>query len=94
MGIMANMVTKIHDRKVQLSVTVQPKLKLFVEEFASKHGVKISSIVSQCLEDFANKQKIALMEEGYKEMAEENRLLAEQFLPDVLETWPVSNADS
>jgi len=34
------------------------------------------------------------MEEGYREMAEENILLAEQFLPIALETWPRQGADS
>jgi len=28
------------------------------------------------------------MEEGYKEMADENRKLAEQSLPIISETWP------
>jgi len=88
------MVTQINGRKVQLSVTVNPELKALAEEIASENKTTPSGIVSQCLEELAQKRKTALMEEGYREMATENRLLAEQFLPIALETWPMPSADS
>jgi len=34
-----------------------------------------------------------LLEEGYREMAEENKLLAERFLPIAPETWPREDDD-
>lgn len=75
-------------RKVQLSVTVSPELKAAAEEIAKENNTTTSGLVSRCLEEMARKRTIKLMEEGYREMAEENRLLAEQFLPIALETWP------
>lgn len=88
------MVMQTKVRKVQLSVTVNPKLKALAEELASENKTTPSGIVSQCLEELAQRRKAALMEEGYREMAAENRLLAEQFLPIALETWPMTNTDS
>ena len=82
------MVVQTTRRKVQLSVTVRPELKAAAEEIAKESNTTPSGIVSRCLEELARKHTIKLMEEGYREMAEENRLLAEQFLPIALETWP------
>ncbi len=82
------MLTQTTGRKIQLSVTVRPELKVLAEEIAKENNTTISSIVSQCLEEIARKRTIKLMEEGYREMAEENKLLAEQFLSIALETWP------
>ena len=82
------MVLQAARRKARLSVTVAPELKAAAEEIAKENNTTPSGIVSRCLEELARKRTIKLMEEGYREMAEENRLLAEQFLPIALETWP------
>ena len=88
------MVTRTTGRKVQLSATVRPELKILVEELANENNTTKSSIISQCLEEIARKRTIKLMEEGYREMAEENKLLAEQSLPIALETWPRQGVNS
>lgn len=72
----------------KLTISLPKKLISFADEIASERKISRSRVVAQCLEEFAQKRKIKLMEEGYREMAEENRLLAEQFLPIALETWP------
>ncbi len=82
------MVTRIKERKVQLSATVRPELKILAEEIAKENNTTKSGIISQCLEEIARKRIIKLMEEGYREMSEENKLRAEQSLPIALETWP------
>lgn len=82
------MVIQTGGRKVQLSATVRPELKVLAEQIAKENNTTKSGVISQCLEEIARKRTINLMEEGYREMAEENKLLAEQFLPIALETWP------
>ena len=67
------MVTQTTGRKVQLSATVRPELKAMAEEIAKESNTTPSGIVSQCLEELAQKRMIALMEEGYKAMAKENK---------------------
>lgn len=79
---------------VRLSITVKPELKAIASEIARENKTSCSKVISQCLEELAQKRTIKLMEEGYREMAEENRLLAEQFLPIALEVWPRQSADS
>jgi len=82
------MVVQTAKRKVRLSITVNPELKALAKEIADETNTTPSGMISQYLEGIARKRMIKLMEEGYQEMAEENRLLAEQSLPLVLETWP------
>lgn len=71
-----------------ITVSIPSKLVSVVEEIVKEMKTNRSKVISQCLEEMARKRTIKLMEEGYREMAEENRLLAEQFLPIALETWP------
>jgi metal-responsive CopG/Arc/MetJ family transcriptional regulator len=71
-----------------ITVSIPKRLIAVVEEIVKENKTNRSKVISQCLEELARKRNIELMEEGYREMAEENRLLAEQFLPIALETWP------
>ncbi len=82
------MVTQIKRGKDSISITVEPDLIAVVDEIRKETNTTRSGVISKCLEELARKRTIKLMEEGYREMAEENRLLAEQFLPLALETWP------
>lgn len=75
-------------KTAKLTISLPKNLISFADEIAHERKISRSKVVSQCLEEFAQKRTIKLMEEGYREMAEENRLLAEQFLPIALETWP------
>ena len=88
------MATQATKRKVQLSATVRPDLKVLAEEIAKENNTTTSGLISQYLEELAERRRIKLMEEGYKSMAEENRLLAEQSLSIALETWPRQGDDS
>jgi len=67
------MVTQITGRKVQLSATVRPELKALVEKIADESNAKVSWVISQCLEELAERRTAVLMEEGYKAMAKENK---------------------
>ena len=77
-----------------ITVSIPSRLVAVVEEVVKENKTNRSKVISQCLEEFAQKRMAKLMEEGYREMAKENRLLAEQFLPIALETWPRQGADS
>lgn len=77
-----------------ITVSVPSRLVSVIKEIVKEEKTNRSKVISQCLEEFAQKRMEKLMEEGYREMAKENRLLAEQFLPIALETWPRKGADS
>ncbi len=87
-------VTMAVQTKIRFTITTRPELKAVADEVAKENKTSRSKVISQCLEELAQKRTIKLMEEGYREMAEENRLLAEQFLPIALEVWPRQSADS
>ena len=80
------MVARTVRRKVRLSVTVSPELKALAEEIADETHSTASGVISQCLEEIAKKRFDRLMEDGYREMAEENLALAEKSFPIAFET--------
>ena len=80
--------------KVKYSIFTRRDLQAVADEVAKENNTSRSQVISQCLEELAQRRMAKLMEEGYQEMAEENRLLAEQFLPIALETWPKRGKDS
>lgn len=67
------MVTQTTRRKVQLSVTVRPELKIMAEELAKENNTTPSGIVSDCLEELARNRKETLMVKYYETMASEHR---------------------
>ncbi len=73
-----------------VTISIPKRLVVFVEQIVkeSKTNTNRSKVISQCLEDMAEKRMIELMEEGYREMTDENMRLAEQSLPIISETWP------
>jgi len=84
------MVTQTNGRKVQLSATVTPELKVLVEKIADENNAKVSWVVSQCLEELAQRRTTALMEEGYKAMAEEHKQFAKlsaKAASEVIPAW-------
>lgn len=87
------MVAQTKKRKATLSISINPELKVVAEEVAKENNTTPSGFISQYLEEVARKRMIKLMEEGYREMADENRLLAEQSLSIALETWPREDID-
>jgi len=72
----------------KLTISLPKNLITFADEIANEQNISRSKLIAECLREMADKRMIAEMEEGYKAMAEENRRLAEQFLPIVVETWP------
>jgi metal-responsive CopG/Arc/MetJ family transcriptional regulator len=72
----------------KLTISLPKNLISFADKIASEKNISRSKVIAVCLREMADKRMIAEMEEGYKAMAEENRLLAEQFLPIMAETWP------
>jgi|GEM_PF-784564 len=70
------MIMQTNGRKVQLSATVRPELKELVHAIATETNTNISNVVTQCLEEFAQRRMTALMEEGYKAMAKEHKNFA------------------
>ena len=71
-----------------ITVSVPSRLVTVVEEIVKEENTNRSRVISKCIEDMAIKRTIRLMEEGYREMADENRRLAEQSLSIAPETWP------
>ena len=71
-----------------ITVSIPSRLVTVVEEIVKEDKTNRSRVISKCIEDMAIKRTIRLMEEGYREMADENRRLAEQSLSIAPETWP------
>ena len=88
------MITQARRPKDSISITIESHLIEVIDEIRRETNTTRSGIISKCLEEFAQRRMTRLMEEGYREMAEENRLLAEQSLPIVMETWPRQSEDS
>ena len=67
------MVVRAMERKTRMSITVEPALKAAAEEIARENNTTPSGIISQYLGELTRKRTMALMEEGYKAMAKENK---------------------
>ena len=64
-------------RKVaKLTISLPRSLILFADEVANERGISRSKVISSCLQEFAEQRRLAELEEGYKEMAEEQRKFA------------------
>lgn len=70
------MVTQVEQRKVRLSITVDPKLKALAKEIADESRTTPSGVISRCLEELAEKRKEKLMIKYYKDMAQEHKKFA------------------
>jgi len=67
------MVTQTKRGKDSISITVEPALLAVVDEIRREIKTTRSGVISWCLEQVAQKRTMALMEEGYKAMAKENK---------------------
>ncbi len=67
------MVTQIKRGKASISITVEPDLIAVVDEISKETNTTRSGVISRCLEELARRRTTALMEEGYKAMAKENK---------------------
>ena len=57
----------------KLTISLPINLISFADEVANEKKISRSKVISDCLQRFAQKRKVQLMEEGYKAMAKENR---------------------
>lgn len=74
----------------KLTVSLPRSLISFADEVARKRKTSRSRVVSSCLQEFAERCKLAEMEEGYKAMANEHRQFAEMSLAlqrEVVPEW-------
>jgi len=77
-------------RKVQLSATVRPELKVLAEEIAKENNTTKSGVISQCLEELSRTRKEKLLVEYYKTTAEDNRDFAQKsirVIQNIASSW-------
>jgi metal-responsive CopG/Arc/MetJ family transcriptional regulator len=61
----------------KITVSVPSHLKTLADQVARENRISRSKVVSNCLNELAEKRRITLMEEGYRVMAEEHERFAE-----------------
>lgn len=73
----------------QFTVTVAEEIGRYLEERSRAEGVTKSAVVSRALDLDRFRRQEELLEEGYREMAEHDRRLAEEFTNlDASTPWP------
>jgi len=63
-------------RTAKLTVSLPRELISLADRIAREKKISRSKVVSACLQDLAEKQRVAEMAEGYKAMAKEQKHLA------------------
>lgn len=63
-------------RTAKLTVSLPRELISLADRIAKEKKISRSKVVSACLQDLAEKRKVAEMAEGYKAMAKEQKQLA------------------
>jgi len=61
----------------RLTISLPQSLLAFTDEVANEKKISRSKVISDCLQEAAEKLKLTEMEEGYRAMAEEHRQFAE-----------------
>jgi len=77
-------------RTAKLTVSLPRELILLADQIAREKKISRSKVVSACLQDLAEKQRVAEMTEGYKAMAREQRQFAamtSKIAHEVLPEW-------
>jgi metal-responsive CopG/Arc/MetJ family transcriptional regulator len=70
------------ERKVaKVTISLSEELLNLADRLAREHSTSRSGIIAALLEKEEQARIQALMEEGYREMAEENRRIAEEAFP-------------
>jgi metal-responsive CopG/Arc/MetJ family transcriptional regulator len=88
------------DRVVKVTVSMPQHLLEYADRLARERGISRSGVFCQLLAREETEELHALMAEGYREMAEENRRLAEEGFPLTAETmlrntkWDEGSSDS
>ncbi len=77
-------------RTAKLTVSLPEELISFADEIAKERRVSRSKVLSSCLQELAEKHRVAEMAEGYKAMAKEQKQLAamaSKIEDEVLPEW-------
>lgn len=77
-------------RTAKLTVSLPRELISLADQIAREKKISRSKVVSACLQDLAEKQRVAEMAEGYKAMAREQRRFAamtSKIAHEVLPEW-------
>jgi len=64
-------------RVTKLTISLPQSLVSIADEVAREQAVSRSRIIAACLEELAERRRVAKLEEGYRVMAETNRSFAE-----------------
>ena len=76
------------NQTAKLTISLPKNLASFADEVATEKRISRSKVVSDCLEEYARRRKLAEMEEGYKAMANEHKKFAKMTEGIMLETVP------
>ena len=74
----------------KVTVSLPRKLISLADEVARERATSRSRIIATCLEELAERRRVARLEEGYRAMADMNRSFAEdavQIAHEVLPRW-------
>jgi len=77
-------------RTAKLTVSLPRELILLADQIAREKKISRSKVVSACLQDLAEKRRVAEMAEGYKAIAREQRQFAamtSKIAHEVLPEW-------
>ena len=77
-------------RTAKLTVSLPRELISLADRIAKEKKISRSKVVSACLQELAEKQRVAEMAEGYKAMAKEQKqfaAMASEIEHEVLPEW-------
>lgn len=75
---------------MKLTISLPKPLVIFADKMAKQKNITRSKLVSMCLEDEIQRQKIEAMKEGYLVMSKEHAefaLLAEDLASETVPEW-------
>ena len=72
----------------KLTISLPRDLLSLADEVAREQAISRSRVISACLEELAERRRVAKIEEGYKAMAEMNRLFADDAVKIAHEVLP------
>ena len=75
-------------RVAKLTISLPQHLLSFADQIAREQATSRSKVISACIEEVAERRRIAQLEEGYKAMAEVNRTFAGDAVGIVREALP------
>ena len=77
----------VREKACKVTVSLPKKLLDYADQLAREQSTSRSGVIASLLRNEERARMYALMEEGYREMAEENLRLAEENLPLAAEVF-------